>query len=55
MGRRRDDIYSNDLEGAAYHESQFAEYPDEYFEAQREADGSEDDDEDEDNEIEEDE
>tara|TARA_R100000664_G_C2701934_1_gene101943 strand:- start:443 stop:610 length:168 start_codon:yes stop_codon:yes gene_type:complete len=38
MPRRRDDVYSNDLEGAAYHESQFAELPEEFWDAQREAD-----------------
>ena len=42
MSRRRNDNYSNDPEGAAYHESQFADYPDEYFEAEEDEDGSED-------------
>ena len=31
------DIYSNDLDGALYHEEQTAEYPDEYYEAASEA------------------
>ena len=46
MGRR-DDIYSNDLEGAAYFESQVAELPDEHYEAQEEADDPDLEDEDE--------
>jgi len=45
MGRR-DDIYSNDLEGAAYFESQVAELPDEHYEAQEEADDPEEDEDD---------
>lgn len=32
------DIYSNDLDGALYHEEQQAEYPEEFWDALREAD-----------------
>ena len=38
MGRR-DDVYSNDSDGAEFHESQYAEYPDEYYDVLSEADG----------------
>tara|TARA_R100000234_G_scaffold62535_2_gene37944 strand:- start:4663 stop:4839 length:177 start_codon:yes stop_codon:yes gene_type:complete len=41
MPKRRDDVYSNDLEGAAYHEAQFAELPEEFWDARREADQDE--------------
>tara|TARA_R100001443_G_scaffold18242_2_gene29061 strand:+ start:1385 stop:1552 length:168 start_codon:yes stop_codon:yes gene_type:complete len=38
MAGRRDDIYSNDLEGAEFHEAQYAERPEEFWDALKEAD-----------------
>ena len=38
MAGRRDDLYSNDLEGVEFHEAQYAERPEEFWDALKEAD-----------------